>query len=672
MRRLLILAATAAFALAAPRLQPRDDTHDAHHDHHAMANASTSHMTQLDEHSAHNSHAAPLLQLNETEVLLHHAPDPPSYWSHDFEGDHPHDEGTWPALMLFHVLGMSLAFFVFLPITIVLRAAKHPLRWLAQVAFNAFLLVGSFSATLYNKLTPNLYQGSVHGKSGYIALLVVIALSVVDAVHLIRRAFSYFTNTRPITLRGAWDSIVAAKEPLFLARDFEYDGLVQTPDEYDDSDHSPTSSTPRHAHFDEPLRPGEILYESSDWANEEVTESPRTATTFYEREIPMRRFSGLSESTLRDPSVHSPTRTDSPEPRAAAAPPASRLQRLGTLLFDITERVLVVYAYTLVLSGATVYTGICRGNYINGCMAHLIKGSIFLLYGVLTFARYLGAFADLGWAWNRLPHTVRRRQPPSAEMVESSLIFLYGVTNTWMERFGAEPGSPYTTKQVQHISIAVMFWFAGLVGMGLESGLIRRLLSAPAVHADGRAREQIPQPASALGSFNPFPALVIGVTGAAMSAHHQTYLFQVQIHALWGYLLLAFAVLRFFTYFFLWLRPPRSVLPSRPPTEALASFFLACGGFTFILSTEQIGFAAMRRGHADIMMHLNLVVAVICFIFTWCMGILAFRGWAVAAMSSSSRSNNNSNTHADATGVPHSQHAISRAKLMSHEESHAV
>jgi len=25
----------------------------------------------------------------------------------------------------------------------------------------------------------------------------------------------------------------------------------------------------------------------------------------------------------------------------------------------------------------------------------------------------------------------------------------------WMERFGAHPGDPYTTKQIQHISIAV-------------------------------------------------------------------------------------------------------------------------------------------------------------------------------------------------------------------------
>jgi hypothetical protein len=74
-------------------------------------------------------------------------------------------------------------------------------------------------------------------------------------------------------------------------------------------------------------------------------------------------------------------------------------------------------------------------------------------YGVLTFARYLGAYADLGWAWNRRPGNVKG---PSAEMVECAVIFTYGITNTWMERFGAAPGDPYTVKQVQHISIAVM------------------------------------------------------------------------------------------------------------------------------------------------------------------------------------------------------------------------
>lgn len=101
-----------------------------------------------------------------------------------------------------------------------------------------------------------------------------------------------------------------------------------------------------------------------------------------------------------------------------------------------------------------------------------------------------------------------------------------------MERFGAKPGDAYTTKEIQHISIAVMFWFAGLVGMGLESRRLRRWLAAVATSSlmvsNGNS-DDVAEPASYGASFNPFPALVIGVTGAAMSAHFQTYLFQVGV-----------------------------------------------------------------------------------------------------------------------------------------------
>ena len=254
------------------------------------------------------------------------------------------------------------------------------------------------------------------------------------------------------------------------------------------------------------------------------------------------------------------------------------------------------------------------------------EGSIFWAYGLATFARFLGSFSELGWAWNRAPS----RSYPSVEFVESFVIFLYGITNTWMERFGANPGDPFPTKKVQHISIAVMFWFAGLVGMGIESKMIRRWLASgatAAVPASTRTQEAVAEPPSYVASFNPFPALCIGVTGAAMAAHAQTYMFQVQIHMLWGNLLTAFSVLRCLTYFFLWLGPPRSILPSRPPTEALGSFFLACGGLVFMFSTEEVTLAAMRRGHDDVMMFLNVAVAITCLACCWTLGVVAFKGW---------------------------------------------
>jgi len=96
-----------------------------------------------------------------------------------------------------------------------------------------------------------------------------------------------------------------------------------------------------------------------------------------------------------------------------------------------------------------------------------------------------------------------------------------------------------------------------------------------------------------------------------MAAHHQDYVFQVEIHSLWGIILTGGSTFRSLTYFFLWLRPPvESILPSRPPTEILTAFGWAAGGIVFILSDEEVAFAAMRAGYDDIMAFLNFTVAL--------------------------------------------------------------
>lgn len=115
-----------------------------------------------------------------------------------------------------------------------------------------------------------------------------------------------------------------------------------------------------------------------------------------------------------------------------------------------------------------------------------------------------------------------------------------------------------------------------------------------------------------------------------MAAHHQDYVFQVEIHSLWGVLLAGGSVFRLLTYFFLWLRPPvESSLPSRPPTELLTSFGYAAGGIVFILSDEEIAFAAMRAGYDDMMAFLNITIALTCLVFCWEVVVMAIKGVAV-------------------------------------------
>jgi hypothetical protein len=81
----------------------------------------------------HNHHAAPSLELNETEVLLSHAPTPPSYFTIDWE-----DEGyekRYGGLMIAHGLFMSLAFFVALPMGSLIIFIKYAHLTQLQVSF---------------------------------------------------------------------------------------------------------------------------------------------------------------------------------------------------------------------------------------------------------------------------------------------------------------------------------------------------------------------------------------------------------------------------------------------------------------------------------------------------------------------------------------------------------
>ncbi|KAL5530449.1 hypothetical protein ACEPAF_6707 [Sanghuangporus sanghuang] len=567
-----------------------------------------------DEH-VHAMHE-PLLDLNETLILQWHKPTPPSYGTHDLEDqDVTH---KYPHLMALHAVFMCLAFFGALPIGIALRSVNHGLHGVTVAAFYGLIVLGLSCSGLYRKLTPNMYENAKHAPQGYFVLFFAVVLTTIDVFAGITRAFRYALAVRrgdiPLSVKGFWKSVVLKREDDLMGNGFkryghEYTGLVAEPEELEMDAHE-LKAAGNVEHVDLEHDPGLSSPTSEESTSRWVNEAHGQHTIF--RTHPTRRDSRHSDETLHELPPHVPK----------VKPPM--VQRIGSAAFATAERALVIMGYAQVITGMVSYTGICRDSYINGCLAHLIKGGIFWCYGLFTFARFLGSFSELGWAWNRSP---RMEHIPTAEFVESFLIFTYGITNTWMERFGAQPGDPFSTKQIQHISIAVMFWFAGLIGMGIESKTIRNWLATPSANLATENDKDLTLPASYRASFNPFPALVIGVTGLAMAAHAQVYLFQVQIHILWGQLLAGAALLRCLTYFFLWLSPPSSVLPSRPPTEALASFFLACGGLMFQLSTEEINLAAMRRGHDDKMMFLNFAVAVTCFVFCWVLAVVTFKAW---------------------------------------------
>lgn len=142
---------------------------------------------------------------------------------------------------------------------------------------------------------------------------------------------------------------------------------------------------------------------------------------------------------------------------------------------------------------------------------------------------------------------------------------------------------------------SILMLIVSQCGMLVESRTIREMLNASitrgtlAEHANlyahernGEASWQLPK--SYMFSMNPIPALIVLLLGLLMNSHHQTSVISTMVHAQWGTLFLGAAFARALTYVILYLSPPVSILPSRPPSELITSFCLIAGGLIFMAS----------------------------------------------------------------------------------------
>lgn len=226
--------------------------------------------------------------------------------------------------------------------------------------------------------------------------------------------------------------------------------------------------------------------------------------------------------------------------------------------------------------------------------------------------------------------TSRQARIPSAEFVESFVIFLYGSSNVFLEHLAAW-GKAWSAMDLEHISITVMFFGGGLAGMLVESRLVRDLLNSVLLtsgQSSKTMREKMNSPKTYAHSLNPFPALIILLLGFMMSSHHQHSEVSTMIHKQWGTLFIGFALARAVTYILTYISPPTSYLPSRPPSELIASFCLISGGLIFMASNRDTVDALESHGiHA--MFPFTLVMGFTSFLMAWTIIVLAVKGWAV-------------------------------------------
>lgn len=174
-------------------------------------------------------------------------------------------------------------------------------------------------------------------------------------------------------------------------------------------------------------------------------------------------------------------------------------------------------------------------------------------------------------------------------------------------------------------------------GMLIESTRIRDLLNSTVTEAaysypehsyQDEERDALRPPRQYEFSINPIPALVIFLLGIMMSSHTQETMISSMVHKQWGNLLTGASFARVFTYIIMYLKPPKSMLPSRPPTELLTAFGLIAGGIIFMASSGDT-VDGMIHYKLDAMFMYTVTMGFVGLLMAWVILCIALKGWAV-------------------------------------------
>lgn len=300
-----------------------------------------------------------------------------------------------------------------------------------------------------------------------------------------------------------------------------------------------------------------------------------------------------------------------------------------------------VFAYFLIYfgTGVATYTLYGQGKDMFNLLAHFIKGGVFFVLGLVTLARYCGAFKQKGWAWNHVFVSKNSNKGScnrwfslgtwSMEMVESSLILFYGSTNIFLEHL-ANPGGAWSAKDLQHVSIAFIFIGCGLCGVLLERKLASwrkmKALDSLAAITDRKSLHAV-QAATPGFSPNPFPLVTIFWMGYLMSQHDQESELATDIHKQWGVMFVYACAFRVLTYLYYLLAPVNLkalTKPLMPMTELIVSFGLISGGLIFMESCSPVVHLMEYYGFSP-MFSLNLSLGIVTLIMAWEMSVFSLK-----------------------------------------------
>lgn len=503
-----------------------------------------------------------------------------------------------------------------------LSVARSRLTIPAQASFLAINGLGVITSIVYNAKTPDLYPNNAHHRIGWVATCIAVA---------------WFVMALPMIYRKRESRLAMTAQNMANYNRLQSGGGF-TPghrhrwsrDSGHGTDHSATLCSGSRNHSSDSL-PSHKLEPQSPLPQSPIDEEH---ATFLGQDEPTEESGFLQNTTTSrvDRLLISKLSRFNPSGHASTA---------LKVLYIILERAIVLLAFTALVTGGITWGNFFRDRLAFSGAAHVVKGGIFFWYGLLTLGRWMGAFSDFGWAWNIRPSDkyISRfaSRLPSAEFTESFVIWLYGASNIFLEHLNAW-GQEWTFEDFEHISITVMFFGGGLLGMLVESETFRDLFNSNMVivqeesekYDNGMVEEQrhaFSKPTSYRHSLNPMPALVIMLLGKMMGGHTQSSMVSTMMHAQWGNMFLMFGIARAATYIMLYISPPTSLFPSRPPTELVASFCLISGGIIFMNSSLD-SVRTIEKNGLDAMFLFTVAMGFSALIMAWAAVTFAIKGWA--------------------------------------------
>ncbi len=339
---------------------------------------------------------------------------------------------------------------------IMLSLARYPYALVAQLSFLGVHGLGLLLGAIYSGKTPDLYENNVHNKIGWIVTWIVLAQTVNGVIKVYesgRSAHQTDTEEQTAFLPISQEAMAHHQRLQGMRAPERYryswdSGQGTEPDSPGEESCPPLQGNEDVDHFN--------LHRPEHKDAEAEFDEKRAVSRFHIINFIVSHFAALM-------------------PKRAIT--------FMNMVYDVVNGLILILGFVAITSGIVVYGGIfvsftalvCaksqannlqRGNSIFNGLAHFVKGGIFFWYGLLTLGRWMGCFAEIGWAWNVKPPlgvvSSRKARIPSAESVESFVIFLYGSTNVFLEHLAAW-GSAWSAQDLEHVSITIMFFGGGLV-----------------------------------------------------------------------------------------------------------------------------------------------------------------------------------------------------------------